>query len=127
MEDVHYNPKACIRLNNKYTDWFDTPVGVKQGDTLSPTLFSIFINNLAIEVNNKRCGITIDGKIISILLYADDIVIIAETDENLQIMLNVVHSWCDKWQLQVNEAKSKIVHFRPKQAKLSTLNFKNWS
>ena len=91
---------------------------------MSPTLFSIFINNLAVEVNNKRCGITIDGKIISILLYADDIVIIAETDENLQIMFNVVNSWCDKWQLQVNEAKSKIVHFRPKQAKLSTFNFK---
>ena len=49
----------------------------------------------------------IDGKIISILLYADDIVIIAETDENLQIMLNVVNSWCDKWQLQVNEGNLK--------------------
>ena len=72
LKSLYDNPKACIRLNNKYTDWFDTPVGVKQGDTLSPTLFSIFINNLAIEVNNKRCGITIDGKNISILLYADD-------------------------------------------------------
>ena len=57
LKSLYDNPKARIRLNNKYTDWFDTPVGVKQGDTWSPTLFSIFINNLAIEVNNKRCGI----------------------------------------------------------------------
>ena len=60
-----------------YTDEFPTYYGVKQGDTLSPTLFSMFINDLAVGVKERNCGIGIGNAGISLLLYADDIVILA--------------------------------------------------
>ena len=42
-----------------------------------------------------------------ILLYADDIVLISKSEQNLQIMLDFVNSWCNKWQMKINNEKSK--------------------
>ncbi len=66
---------CCINVNNMLTDWFQTYSGVIQGDIFSPTLFNIFINDLVDDVNSLNLGVTIDGHRISILLYADDIVL----------------------------------------------------
>ena len=52
---------------------------------------------------------------ISILLYADDIILLAQTEGNLQIMLNGLNDWCNKWKLRVNLKKSNIIHFRKKK------------
>lgn len=64
---------ACVKINEYYTEWFPTPLGVKQGDSLSPTLFSIFINDLAREIKQLEIGIICEVVKVSILLYADDI------------------------------------------------------
>ena len=49
--------ESCIKLNNLLSQWFEVNIGVRQGDNLSPTLFSIFINDLAIEIKKygTRC------------------------------------------------------------------------
>ncbi len=61
-----------------FTDWFITKSGVKQGDTLSPTRF---INDTVHKVNNLNLGINIGNRKLSILLYADDIVLLSDTEE----------------------------------------------
>ena len=49
---LYSNTQRCVKLNSDlYTDWFDVSFGVKQSDNLSPTLFSLYINELAKEVN----------------------------------------------------------------------------
>ena len=53
------NPLACIRINGKLTNWFDIKHGVRQGDSLSNTLFSIFINDLTEEIKQLNHGIEI--------------------------------------------------------------------
>ena len=60
------------------TEWFGTLQGVRQGDNLSPTLFSIYLNDLAKETKDMGPGVSLDDINISILLYADDIVLISE-------------------------------------------------
>ena len=57
-----------MKLNQHRTDWFDITSGVKQGDNLSPTIFAMYLNDLAFELNALNCGIDIDGHIVSILL-----------------------------------------------------------
>ena len=47
------------------------------------------------------------------LLYADDVVLLAESEFELQKQLDVLYNWCTKWQLEINYEKSNIVHFRP--------------
>ena len=54
------------------------------------------------------------------LLYADDIVLIAGSESNLQKMLDHVSEWCKKWQLRINPNKTQIVHFRGKQRRKTT-------
>ena len=58
------------------------------------------------------------------LLYADDIVLIAPTEENLQLMLDTMNSWCRKWKLTVNQEKTKVIHFRTSSVNRSTFEFK---
>ena len=125
IKALYQNTTASVKLNNYITDWFETPNGVKQGDTLSPTLFSIFINDLAKEIKELKCGIAIglENMYVCSLLYADDIVIIAPTEENLQKMLNVLVNWCKNWKLEVNHSKSNIMHFRNARKQISGYKF----
>ena len=87
IKSLYINTLPCVKLNNKLSNWFETTSGVRQGDTLSLTLFCIFINDLAVELNKLNLGIKIGHTCISILLYADDITLLAENEENLRQML----------------------------------------
>ena len=69
------------------TNWFVTDSGVRQCDNLSPVLFNIYLNNLAEELNKLKLGVKINDFCVSLLLYADDIVLLSENEENLQKML----------------------------------------
>jgi len=115
---------SSVRLNNMYmSDWFQTHTGVKQGDCMSTTLFALYINDLAENIRELGKGVKIKDMNIGILLYADDIVLIAENEADLQAMLTTTHEWCMNWRLQVNVDKSKIMHFRKPNKPMSTFNF----
>ena len=68
-------------------------------------------------------GIDIDGEKVCILLYADDAILIADTEEELQRLLNCLHRWCEKNSLNINKDKSKIVHFRRPSSSRSNFIF----
>ncbi len=93
---------------------FHCTSGVRQGDVLSTTLFSIFINDLVLEIKDLSLGIPVHNMLISILFYADDIVLLTETEPKLQTMLNKLNEWCSKWKMSINETKTNVVHFRNK-------------
>jgi len=78
---------------------------------------------LAKEIKKLNLGININEDLISILLFADDMVLIANTEAELQIMLNKMNDWCKKWGLTVNQDKSQIVHFRGKKHRKTNYNF----
>ena len=124
IKSIYSSSFASVRINNLYTQNFDIPIGVRQGDNLSPTLFSIFLNDLAIDIKNLNSGILIDDYNLTILLYADDIVLLAPSPEKLQKQIDYVHQWCKKWRMNVNSEKTQIVHFRPKRHPLSSFVWK---
>jgi hypothetical protein len=57
------------------------------------------------------------------LFYADDIVILAENAADLQMQLDKVNQWCSKWRMELNQDKTKIIHFRPKTAQMTSYKF----
>ena len=124
ISSLHKNPKSRVILNNYTTEWFNCPVGVKQGDIMSPTLFAIFIDDLVTELKESGCGIKIDDTLLCCLLYADDLVLIAESEGDLQVLLDVVNKWCAKWRLEVNLSKTKVMHVRKANCKRSEFKFK---
>ena len=59
---MYSNPKSRVILQNYSTDYFDCPIGVKQGDCLSPTLFGVYINDLANEIKSSGIGIKLESE-----------------------------------------------------------------
>ena len=97
IKSLYTNTSNCVQINNLFTDWFSCNLGVRQGDTMSPTLFNIYITYLIKELNANNQVIKLGNKHICILLYADDIGIIAKNEHNLQTMLDILNNWCSKW------------------------------
>ena len=104
--------KSCVRLNGLSTDFFNVKCGLKQGCLLSPLLFNLYINDLVSDMKQLNSGIDIDGEKVCILLYADDVILMADTEEELNGLLDCLHQWCEKNCLKINKEKSKILHFR---------------
>ena len=132
ISSLYSNPRSRVHLQGYYTDYFGCPVGVKQGDCLSPTLFSIYINDLASQIKETGIGVglTLEGEsgfpesiILNILLYADDVVLFSENEADMQDLLLIVQNWCQKWRLTVNLAKTNILHVRPKRRLQSRFTF----
>ena len=69
-------------------------------------------------------GIDVNGRNVSLLLYADDIALLAPSEVVLQHMLDVLCKWSKKWSINVNKTKSKIIHFRHEQTEISKHVFK---
>ena len=97
---MYDNIKSCIVSNDQKSDFFACMKGVRQGENLSPFLFSIFLNDLEdyfVEFDALPLE-TICDKIqdklhifirLFILLYADDTVIFSESKEGMQKALDV--------------------------------------
>ena len=93
------NPKSCVHVNGSFSDEFNMKVGVHQGAVLSPLLFIIFMEALSREFKVSNPWE---------LLYAYDLVLMAETLENLKKKLA---NWKDNIKakgLRVNFIKTKL-------------------
>ena len=103
-----------MRIGEDLTDWFPIETGVRQGCVLSPLLYALFINGLVRELRKINKGEK-EGQIINSLLYADDIVLMAENRYQLQEMY-VVAAYAP-WRF---ELKSEVGVFGTKRAPRNT-------
>ena len=112
LKAIYHDVQCSVRLNGVYTEWFQVTGGLKQGCLLSPLLFNLYVNDLIGEINSLEEGIEIGDERLNLLLYADDIVLVAPSEAGLQSMLTCLNTWCNKWRLKINVDKTKVVHFR---------------
>ena len=56
-------------------------------------------------------------------MYADDIVILAESEDDLQQLLDTVNRWCREWRMQINSSKTNIIHFRKMSSNKTNVTF----
>ena len=105
-----------------YTDEFPVLSGVKQG-CKSPTLFAVYNNDLAEKIKASGFGVHYYDDVKGILLFADDEVLLAESEKDFQTLLDILDRWCRRWRLLVNCDKTKIVHFRPSSIQRSISEF----
>ena len=90
------NRQQYVKFNNIELTCLDISFGVPQGSILGPTLFALYINDLAEMFNHEN-----------VTLYADDTVIYNSDPLTLQNMLDMTNSWCEQNLLTVNCKKSQ--------------------
>ena len=69
------------------SDKIPLTTGIRQGDSLSPTLFNIIIDEIIMEVKKVKQGYRMGDKEIVAICYADDVVLKSESEDNLQWLL----------------------------------------
>ena len=120
IKSMYNNIKSRIVTQEGNSAYFPCNKGVRQGENLSPILFSFFLNDLeafllAKGANGIVCEANTDNihtyiKLL-LLLFADDTVLFSNSKEDLQHMLNLFEQYCDQWKLTVNISKTKILIF----------------
>ena len=76
--------QSAVLIGDEKTEWFELYTGVRQGCVMSPILFSLFVNGLAREIKAVGKGVQVGRQKVQLLLYADDIVLISDTQKDLQ-------------------------------------------
>jgi hypothetical protein len=112
IHSMYQNVKNSVLLNGHISNVFTGSIGVRQGDCLSPFLFSMYINDLEQDLLSVYNGIKVKNTKIPLLLYADDAVILAESKEDLQRAINKLYTYCEFWKLKLNTDKSKVIIFK---------------
>ncbi|CAH2218517.1 jg21791 [Pararge aegeria aegeria] len=84
--------------------------GVRQGDNVSPKLFSAALENIFRLVDWSSKGIKVNGKILYHLTFADDIVLTVENLKHLQAMIEELHTVCTAVELKMNINKTKVMY-----------------
>ena len=93
IKKMYMSSRSAVLLEGEKSDSFNVEQGVAQGCSLSPILFSVFINDLLKEVQQTELGIQLSsGKTFGGMLFADDFVGVSDSKESLQKLIDVVYT-----------------------------------
>ena len=114
LRNLYAGQEATVRTGHGITDWFQIGKGVHQGCILSPCLFNFYagyiIRNAGLD--EAQAGIKIARRNINNLRYADDTTLMAESEEELSLLMKVKEE-SEKVGLKLNIQKSKIMASGP--------------
>ena len=115
LRDLYAGQEATVRTGHGTTDWFQIRKGVHQGCILSPCLFDFYaeymMRNAGLE--EEQAGIKIAGRNINNFRYADDTILMAESEEELKSLLMKLREESEKAGLKLNIQKTKIMASGP--------------
>jgi len=110
--------KARVKVNQNYTDKFEITTGVKQGDPLSATLFSVVINDILKQLELRG---NISTRLKQCSACADDILITARTEQTMTDTFKKLKSISLQFGLIVNDNKTKYMKCTRKETQLDKL------
>ena len=120
IKSMYAEIKSCILLNGSSSDYFYCEKGVRQGENMSPLLFSLYLNDLETYLCHNGCdslNININDNDVLLylklfaILYADDTILMSDDANKFQNLLNSFANYCNQWRLQINLNKTKIMIF----------------
>ena len=115
LRNLYAGQEATVRTGHGTIDWFQIGKGVHQGCILSPFLFNLYAEYIMRHagLEEAQAGIKIAGRNINHLRYADDITLMAESEEELKSLLMKMKEESEKVDLKLNIHKTKIMASGP--------------
>ena len=120
---MYCNDTTKIKLGDHLSDTIYPNKGVRQGCILSPLLFNIYLSNLPGRLSTATDGPKIGDKNLNSIIWADDLVILSESEEGLNKKLSELALFADEYALTINSEKTKAMIFN-KTGRLIRRNFK---
>ena len=115
LRNLYAGQEATVRTGHGTTDWFQIRKGVHQGCMLPPCLFNLYaeytMRNAGLD--EAQAGSKISKRNINNLRYADDTILMAESEEELKSLLMKVKEESEKVGLKLNIQKTKIMSSGP--------------
>ncbi|CAF1270699.1 unnamed protein product [Adineta ricciae] len=111
LEKIYGNSRSAVRIGSDIGEWFQTSVGTRQGDPLSPLLFIAYLERIMDKTTSTNNGANLSGTLVSNLRFADDIDLISENHIALQEQIQQLTTTAAEAGLLVNTRKTKTMVF----------------
>ena len=115
LRNLYAGQEATVITKHVTIDWFQIGKGVHQGCVLSPCLFNLYAEYILqnIGLDESQAGISIAGRNINNLTYADDTTFMAGSEDELKTLLMKVKEGSEKAGLKLNSQKTKVMPSSP--------------
>ncbi|MCG7892042.1 MAG: reverse transcriptase family protein, partial [Candidatus Thiodiazotropha endolucinida] len=114
--DLYNEMKSCVKYKGCTSSWFPILQGTRQGGVLSPFLFTIFINELIVNVKNSEYGLHIYHMNVSCPTLADDMFLASLSKYGLSSLLDICQDYYTRWRLKCNASKCSVIVFNESKA-----------
>ena len=115
LKNLYTDNMVKFTLGNNTTKWMKNNVGVRQGCIISPTLFNFYIEELIVRIRNSGYGVRVGDKKLGCLAYADDLVLMAESKEEMEELLKIADNYGKEWNLKYSARKCKVMEVNSKE------------
>ena len=110
IESLYKNASSAVLLGGELGEFFPATVGVRQGCILSPVLFNIFLERIMQEaLSDFDSTVSIGGRPLCNLRFADDIDLIGRDEEELQDLTTRLEESAGKFGMEISAEKSKVL------------------
>ena len=110
IKNLYEKAASAVLFNSSKGDWFRTTVGVRKGCLLSPTLFSIFLERIVTDALEVHEGtVSIGGRTITKLRFADDIDALAGEEEELAKSVERLDKASTAYGMEISAEKTKLM------------------
>ena len=106
---MYKSTTATVLSNGSHSKVFKITRGIRQGSTLSPLLFKLFLNDLLKKLTMCESGVCIGDVIHNCIAYADDLTLFALTATGLQRLINICYNYASLWRFSFGIAKTQCM------------------
>ncbi|KAK7896322.1 hypothetical protein WMY93_021647 [Mugilogobius chulae] len=108
VRSLYDRSRSCVRIAGSKSDLFPVHVGLRQGCPLSPVLFIVFMDRISRRSQGPE-GVQFGDHRISSLLFADDVVLMASSNQDLQHALGRFAAECEAAEMKISSSKSEAM------------------
>ncbi len=110
IDNLYEDCSEVVRWNGEYGPSYTVRQGVRQGGTLSPSLYKLYINHLLSTLESGRLGCSIGNIYLGSPTCADDVLLLSNDKEEMQTMIDVCAEYAHAHKYKLHPAKSQVIH-----------------